>query len=141
MASYSKLILIGFVVRDPEQRYLPNGDLVAEFTVPYTERKRDEHGNWEDGVTAWYRVSAFGKQAEVAVASLHKSTLVYVEGILLPRIYVDKGGQTRTSLDVRCRELRVLEKRANGAARADGVPVGALATADDAEEDVPDWVF
>jgi single-strand DNA-binding protein len=139
MPSYSKLIVIGFVVRDPEQKYLPSGELVAEFTVPYTERKRDPQGEWSDGATAWYRVSTFGKQAESAVASLHKGTPVYIEGILLPREYTDRQGQTRTSLDVRCRELRVLEKRADAAPRANGVPVGARA--DDAEEDVPDWVF
>lgn len=140
MASYAKLIVIGHVVRDPEQRYLPTGDLVAEFTVPYTERKR-QGDTWIDGATAWYRVSAFGKQAETAVASLHKGTPVYVEGILLPREYTDRQGQTRTSLDVRCRELRVLEKRADMAPSADGVPVGAAAAPEEDAAEADDYPF
>ena len=104
MANYSKLILIGHVVRDPEQRALQSGETVAEFTVPYTERRRGQDGEWVDGPTAWYRVSAFGALAERAVVHLHKGTYVYVEGVLLPREYTDQQGQRRISLDVRARE-------------------------------------
>ena len=114
MAHYSKLTLIGRVVREPEQRALPNGDMVAEFTVPYTERKRDERGEWADGATAWYRVSVFGALAERTVERMHKGTQVFVEGVLLPREYVDRDGQPRISLDVRAREVRVLETRVEG---------------------------
>jgi len=138
MARYSKLTIIGYVVRDPEQRYLPNGEMVAEFTVPYTERKRDERGEWADGETAWYRVSVFGALAQRAAEQLHKGVQVYLEGVLLPREYTDRDGRSRVSLDVRCRELRLLDKRQD-AIGAEPVAAAAGAGSDTAEEQ--DWPF
>lgn len=138
MTSYSKVSMIGYVVREPEQRTLANGDSVAVFTVPYTERKRDHQGSWSDGTTAWYRVSAFGTMAERAVEQLHKGTRVYVEGTLAPRTYTDRAGQTQVSLDVRCRELRVLDKRQNPPTAPLPDESAAEVTSD---ADTDDWPF
>ena len=135
MAQYSKVVLIGHVVRDPEQRYLPSGETVAEITVPYTERRRDERGEWADGATAWYRVSLVGALAQRAVEQLHKGTQVYVEGTLMPRPYTDREGHERVSLDVRGRELRVLDKR-------QAVPSTHEAPADaEKAADADEWPF
>ena len=139
MASYNKVTIIGHVVRDPEQRSLPSGEMVAEFTVPYTERTRDAQGAWADGATAWYRVSAFGTLATRAVEQLHKGTQVYLEGVLLPRAYTDREGHARTSLDVRCRELRVLDKRQDAGAAPEAEPAGVASHTGDAAGE--EWPF
>ena len=104
--SYNKVILIGNLGRDPESRMLPSGDPVATFTVATSERRQNQ-----PEVTTWFNVSAWGQLADIAQQYLHKGSYVYVEGALTQREYTTREGQTRQSLDVRARELRMLDKR------------------------------
>ncbi len=107
--SYNKIIIIGNLGRDPEMRYLPSGDPVADFSVATSERRRGADGQQQDQTT-WFRVSAFGKLAETCSQYLHKGSYVYVEGSLTQRDWTDRDGNTRSSLDVRAREMRMLDK-------------------------------
>lgn len=135
--SYNKIILIGNLGRDPELRYLPSGDPVTSFSVATSERWRDRDGQPQERTT-WFNISAFGKLAETCHQFLHKGSYVYVEGALAQREYTGNDGALRTSLDVRARELRMLDKRAEageaGEAAGDtdqwtGAGAGAPATA------------
>ncbi len=103
--SYNKVIIIGNVGRDPETRQLASGDNVASFTVATTERSKN------GDVTTWFRVSAFAQLADVCQTYLHKGSYIYIEGSLTQREYTDRDGATRQSLDVRAREMRMLDKR------------------------------
>lgn len=95
--SFAKATIVGRLGGDPESRYLQDGKLVISFSMAADGRKKDA------GPT-WFRVSAFGEQAE-RVASMvergyiKKGSLLYVEGRLESREY-QANGQTRTSLDV-----------------------------------------
>jgi len=102
--SYNKLIIIGNLGRDPETRMLPSGDNVATFSVATTERSKS------GDVTTWFRVSAFGKLAETCQQYLHKGSYVYIEGALAQNEYTNREGQVRQSLEVRAREMRMLDK-------------------------------
>jgi single-strand DNA-binding protein len=108
--SYNKIIIIGNLGRDPEMRYLPSGDPVADFSVATSERRRGADGQQQEQTT-WFRVSAFGKLAETCSQFLHKGSYVYVEGSLSQRDWTDRDGNTRSSLEVRAREMRMLDRR------------------------------
>lgn len=111
--SYNKITIIGNLGRDPEMRYLPSGDPVTSFSVATSERFRTRDGQQQERTT-WFRVSAFGKLAETCNQFLHKGSYVYVEGTLSQQEYTDREGVQRQSLEVRAREMRMLDKRSDG---------------------------
>ena len=140
--SYNKLIVIGNLGRDPETRMLPSGDNVATFSVATTERSKN------GDVTTWFRVSAFGKLAETCQQYLHKGSYVYLEGALAQNEYTNREGQVRQSLEVRAREMRMLDKAGDrggdtgggdDAAPAQATRQSATAPADDVDPmgDIP----
>lgn len=108
--SYNKITIIGNLGRDPEMRYTNSGDPVTSFSVATSERFRTRDGQQQERTT-WFNVSAFGKLAETCNQYLHKGSYVYVEGSLAQREYTGNDGTARTSLDVRLREMKMLDKR------------------------------
>ncbi len=112
--SYNKISIIGNVGRDPETRQLASGDNVASFTVATTERNKN------GDVTTWFRVSAFAQLADVCQKYLRKGSYIYIEGSLTQREYTDRDGATRQSLDVRAREMRMLDKAGEGGTSGGG---------------------
>ena len=116
--SFNRITIVGYLGRDPEMRYLPSGDPVTSFTVATTEPGRAQEGQQQQPErTTWFRVSAFGRLAETCSQFLHKGSYVYLEGTLSQREYTDRDGVQRTSLDVRVRDMRMLDRRGEG-----GVP-------------------
>ena len=79
MASINKVLLIGHLGRDPEIRYLPNGDATASVSIATTETWKDKAGEKQEK-TEWHRVITFGKLAEVVGEYLKKGSQIYVEG-------------------------------------------------------------
>jgi len=108
--SFNRITIVGNLGRDPESRTLPNGDTLAEISVATTERRRGADGQPSD-LTTWFRVSLFGKLGETAVQYLRKGSYVYVDGSLTARDYTDRDGQPRHALEVRAREMRMLDRR------------------------------
>jgi len=113
--SYNKIIIIGNLGRDPEARVAPSGDNVASFSLATSERRQNQ-----PEVTTWFNVSAWGQLADIATQYLHKGSYVYVEGSLTQREYTTREGAARFSLDVRARELRMLDKRGDQADQGNG---------------------
>jgi len=99
----------------PSPRQLANGDNVASFTVATTERSKNRDQ------TTWFRVSAFAQLADVCQKYLRKGSYIYIEGSLTQREYTDRDGATRQSLDVRAREMRMLDKAGEGGNSGGGV--------------------
>jgi len=99
MASVNKVILIGNLGKDPETRYLPSGDAVANFSIATTEKFKDKSGAMQEH-TEWHRISFFGRQAEIAGEYLKKGSPVYVEGRIRTRKWQDKEGQDRYSTEI-----------------------------------------
>ena len=74
-----KILIIGYLGRDPEVKYSPQGSVVAQFSIASTERWKDKNGELQER-TEWFAIKAFGRQAEVAGEFLHKGSRVYLEG-------------------------------------------------------------
>jgi single-strand DNA-binding protein len=127
MSSFNKIMIVGYLGRDPELRNTTQGTPVCDFSMATTERRKDKTGGTQE-LTTWFRVSLFGRQAEVASQYLAKGRQVYVEGQLTQREWTDKDGTTRTSLEVRGSDIQFLSPAPEGetqkaaAARASASP-------------------
>ena len=105
MASFNKITIVGYLGRDPELRYTPQGIAVCDFSIATTERKKDSSGELQDHTT-WFRVTFWRNQAELASQYLTKGKQVYLEGRLSQREYHDREGNPRFSLEVQGTDLR-----------------------------------
>ena len=94
MASVNKVILIGNLGADPETRFLPSGDAVANIRIATTDNWKDKSGDKQEH-TEWHRVSFFGKLAEIAGEYLKKGSPVYIEGRIRTRKWQDKERRRR----------------------------------------------
>lgn len=110
MASLNKVMLIGNVGRDPEVRYLPEGDAVANLPLATTDKWKDKDGNQQER-TEWHRISFFGRQAEIAGEYLKKGSQIYVEGSLTTRKWTDKDGNERYTTEIRADRMQMLGGR------------------------------
>jgi len=113
MASVNKVILIGNLGRDPEVRYLPSGDAVANLNIATTEKWKDKGGEQQEQ-TEWHRVAFFGRQAEICGEYLRKGSQVYVEGRLQTRKWTDKDGNERYTTEIRGDRMQMLGGRGAG---------------------------
>jgi len=110
MASLNKVQIIGNLGRDPEVRYLPNGDPVANVTIATSSRYKNKAGEMVEEVE-WHRVTFFGRLAEIAGEYLKKGRPVYVEGRIKTRKYTDKDGQEKYATDIIASEMQLLGGR------------------------------
>lgn len=117
MASVNKVILIGNVGRDPESRYLANGDQVVNFSLATTDMWKDKNGNKQEK-TEWHNVTAFRKLAEIASNYIRKGGSVYVEGRIESNKYTDKQGVEKIGFQIIADSIRLLDKKPDGIAPA-----------------------
>ena len=110
MASVNKVILVGNLGRDPEVRYLPSGEPVANITIATSSRYKNKTGDMVEE-TEWHRVTFFGKLAEIVGQYLKKGRSVYVEGRLKTRKYTDKDGVEKYATDIIANEMQMLGAR------------------------------
>jgi len=113
MASVNKVILVGNLGRDPEMRYLPSGEAVANLAIATTDKYKDKTGQMVEQ-TEWHRVSFFGRTAEVCGQYLKKGSQVYVEGSIRTRKYTDKEGVEKYATEIRGDRMQMLGGRAGG---------------------------
>jgi single-strand DNA-binding protein len=96
----NKVILVGNLGQDPEVRYMPNGNAVANFSVATSENWKDKQTGETRDRTEWHRIVVFGKLAEIAGEYLKKGSQVYLEGQLQTRKWQDKSEQDRYTTEV-----------------------------------------
>lgn len=113
MGSFNKITIVGYLGKDPEIRYLPDGTGVCNFSIASTEKRKDIAGTPRE-ITTWFRVSVFGRQGEACNEYLAKGSQVYVEGRLTQQEYVDRDGNPRTSLEIRATDCQFLTTKAKG---------------------------
>ena len=89
-----KTLLIGYLGKDPEMKYIPSGTAIATFTIASTERWKNTAGEPQEH-TEWFNIKAFGKRAEVVAEHLHKGSRVFLEGRQRTESWDDKqlGGK------------------------------------------------
>jgi single-strand DNA-binding protein len=134
------IIIVGNLGKEPEMRYTPSGQAVTSFSVATSRQYTSSNGQMVKE-TIWFRVSAWGKQAETCSQYLHKGSKVLVEGGLSPdastggpKTFTRKDGTVGASYDVTARTVRFMSPKGEGEPAAPGeeaVPVVG------GEEDIP----
>lgn len=104
----NKAIIIGRLGKDPEVRYMQNGDAVAVFSVATSERRKSRETGETTEDTTWHRVICWGKLGEIAGEYLRKGSLVYIEGKMVHRKYTGQDGIERTVVEIRATEMKML---------------------------------
>ena len=152
MASINKVMLIGNLGKDPEIRYMPSGDAIANLTLATTENWKDKAGEKQEK-TEWHRISMFGRLAEIAGEYLKKGSSVYIEGKLQTRKWQDKEGNDRYTTEIVANEMKMLGSRPSGGDTSMDKPASSSAKSarpaaspaapsgnsgfDDMEDDIP----
>jgi single-strand DNA-binding protein len=111
MASVNKVILVGNLGADPETRYLPSGDAVANIRLATTDRYKDKASGEFKELTEWHRVAFFGRLAEIVNEYLKKGSSVYIEGRIRTRKWTDQQGQERYSTEIVADQMQMLGGR------------------------------
>ncbi|MGA7606315.1 MAG: single-stranded DNA-binding protein, partial [Anaerolineales bacterium] len=140
---FHTIIIVGNLGKDPEMRYTPSGQAVTSFSVA-TSRKYTSSNGEQVNETIWFRVSAWGKQAEVCNQYLKKGSKVLVEGRLTPdkntggpRIWQKQDGSSGASFEVTAGTVRFLSSRGDSDSGAgSATDAGDMAVAP-AEDDIP----
>ena len=123
MASVNKVILVGHLGKDPETRYMPNGDAITNATLATSESWKDKQTGEKKEQTEWHRLVFYRKLAEIAGQYLRKGSLIYIEGGLKTRKWQDKDGQDRYTTEITVNEMTMLGGRGDaGGGQPSGEP-------------------
>ena len=137
----NKVILVGNLGADPEVKYMPNGNAVANVTVATSETWKDKNTGEAKEKTEWHRVVFFRRLAEVVGEYLTKGSKVYVEGKLQTRKWQDNNGVDRYTTEIIANEMQMLGGRSNGGGASSAGPASRpadAAAAAPAEEEFDD---
>jgi single-strand DNA-binding protein len=136
---YQKITIVGNLGRDPEMRYLDNGQAVTNLSVATNRRWNDQATGQQQEEVTWFRVSVWGKQAEACNQYLEKGRQVLVEGRLKPdpanggpRLYTRQDGSVGASFELAAERVQFLGNNGNGRHNGEGVE-----TAEIVEDDIP----
>ena len=140
----NKVILIGRLGRDPEIRYMANGEAVCNFSVATSESWKDKNGQRQEA-TEWHNVTMYRRLAEIAGQYLKKGSQVYLEGKIQSHKYQGKDGIERTAYDIIANEMKMLGGNDSGQQNAQHTPPeqprrqaqAAPAAVEDIDSDIP----
>ena len=116
--SLNKVILIGNLGRDPEVRYMPNGEAVCNFSIATSETWNNRQTGQRQERTEWHNITLYRRLAEVAGQYLKKGSQVYIEGRIQSRKYTSKDGIERTAYDIIGSEMKMLGGRQSSGSSA-----------------------
>lgn len=129
MASVNKVILIGNCGRDPEIRYLPSGQAVANVSIATSSRRKDKNTGETIEDTQWHRVTFYDRLAEIAGEYVKKGRPIYIEGRLKYGKYTGQDGLERNTVDIIATEMQLLGSREGMGAPAAGADDDGAAAA------------
>lgn len=144
----NKAILIGRLGKDPETRFMPNGEAVCNFSVATSESWKDQSGQRQER-TEWHNITMYRCLAEIAGQYLKKGSQVYLEGKIQSRKYKGKDGIERTAYDIIANEMKMLGGGNNDGEQAQSAqaetptppsrqaPAAPAAPAEDIDDDIP----
>jgi len=120
----NKVILVGNLGKDPEVRYMPNGNAIANITLATTDSWKDKQTGEQQEKTEWHRIVMFRRLGEIAGEYLKKGSQVYIEGKLQTRKWQDNSGNDRYTTEIVANEMQMLGGRGGGSAGfpADSAP-------------------
>lgn len=114
MAGVNKVILIGNLGNDPDMRYMPNGEPVANISIATSETWNDKNTGEKREKTEWHRVVAYRRTAEIIGQYTRKGSKLYVEGRLQTRKWTDQSGQQRYTTEIVADNIQMLDSRSGG---------------------------
>ena len=114
MASVNKVILVGYLGKDPEMRTFPSGDQIANVSLATTDKWKDKQTGEPREHTEWHRLVFGGRLAEIAGQYLRKGSQIYVEGSIRTRKWTDQNGQDRYSTEIRVDQMQMLGGKPEG---------------------------
>jgi len=120
----NKVILIGNLGQDPEVKYMPNGNAVANITVATSESWKDKNTGENVDKTEWHRVVFFRRLAEIVGEYLKKGSKIYIEGKLQTRKWQDKNGADHWTTEIVANEMQMLDSRGGGSSDFNQAPSG-----------------
>lgn len=112
--SINKVILVGNLGKDPEMRYMPNGNAVANLTLATTESWKDKQTGERKEKTEWHRLTVFRRLGEMCGEYLKKGTKIYIEGRLQTRKWQGQDGQDRYTTEIIVDEIQMMDSRNQG---------------------------
>ncbi|QJR81280.1 single-stranded DNA-binding protein [Alteromonas pelagimontana] len=115
----NKVILVGNLGNDPEVRYMPNGNAVANLSLATSESWKDQQGQVQER-TEWHRLTMYRRLAEIAGEYLKKGSQIYVEGKLQTRKWQDQQGQDRYTTEIIVDQMQMLGGRQENSGSAGG---------------------
>jgi len=111
--SVNKAILIGHLGKDPEVRYMPSGEAVANVTLATSETWKDKNGEKQEK-TEWHNIVFYKRLAEIAGEYLKKGSQIYVEGRITTEKWQDKEGKDRYTTKIVANEMKMLDRKSTG---------------------------
>jgi single-strand DNA-binding protein len=111
----NKVILVGNLGKDPEVRYMPSGNAVANVTLATTDSWKDKQTGEKQERTEWHNVVFYSRLAEIVGEYLKKGSQVYVEGRLQTRKWQDKNGNDRYTTEIIASDMQMLGSRGGSA--------------------------
>ncbi|HEY7865256.1 MAG TPA: single-stranded DNA-binding protein [Psychromonas sp.] len=135
--SVNKVVLVGNLGKDPEMRYMPNGNAVANLTLATTESWKDKQSGERKDKTEWHRLTVFNRLGEMCGEYLKKGAKIYVEGKLQTRKWQGQDGQDRYTTEVVVSEIQMMDAR--NPAQAGGQSFQANAPQGNSQEPQQSW--
>lgn len=132
-SSVNKVILIGTLGKDPEMKYMPNGDAVCNISLATSETWKDKTTGDKKETVEWHRIVFFRKLAEIAGKYLNKGSNIYIEGSLKTRKWQTKEGEDRYTTEIVADEMKMLGGKGEKA-ESKPEPAGKAASANDFED-------
>jgi single-strand DNA-binding protein len=115
----NKVILVGRLGKDPEMRYTAGGVPVTHFSLATDESWKDQNGERQKR-TEWHNIVVWNKLAETCNQYLSKGKMVYIEGRIQTREWDDKDGNKRRTTEIVASDMRMLERKSEGAPMSEG---------------------
>ena len=124
--SVNKVTLLGNLGKDPEVKFLPSGQAVANFSIATTDRVKDKASDQWQERTEWHNITAYGRTAEIVRDYVKKGNKLYIEGRLTTRSWDDKETNKKVyRTEIVINDLVLLSGRGEGA--GEGAPSGGYA--------------
>ena len=138
MSGINKCIIVGNLGKDPEVRFMPNGDAVVNITVATSDEWKDKQTGEQKEKTEWHKVAIFGNLAEIAGQYLTKGSQVYIEGQLQTRKWQDQNGQDRYTTEIVAKEMQMLDSGEGNSQRNTGINAPAQGNRGAAQSQQPE---
>ena len=132
----NKVILVGNLGNDPEVRYMPNGNAVANVSLATSETWKDKNTGDQQEKTEWHRVVFFNRLAEIVEQYVKKGTKLYIEGRLQTRSW-EQDGVKRYTTEIVANEMQMLDSRGGASQDFGGQQASASAPQSNQQQAAP----